>query len=102
MKSANGGTVEVDGDTWELFPIRDQSNRKLLARTAGHVLRETKAAREWPKYHENALAIASDGGGNLLVMFQEGAGFEPQIFIWNHEDGSLEMAAKDFEEIQRV
>ena len=102
MKRLNGGTVEVNGDTWELFPIRDQSNRKVLSRTANHVLRETKAASEWPKFHENALAVASDGAGNLLVMFQEGPVVHPQVFIWNHEDGSLELAAEDFASVQRV
>jgi SMI1 / KNR4 family (SUKH-1) len=46
MKQSNGGAVEVGGDTWELFPIRDQSNRKLLSRTANHVLCETQSAQK--------------------------------------------------------
>jgi hypothetical protein len=29
----NGGFVKVRGEEWQLFPIRDQSSRKLISRT---------------------------------------------------------------------
>ena len=102
MMQANGGTVEVDGDTWELFPLRDGSDRKRLSRTANHVLHETQKAQEWPNYHENAIAIAGDGSGDLLVLFQEGPEIRPQVFIWSHVDGSLQLTANDFREIRRA
>ncbi|HEX5772747.1 MAG TPA: SMI1/KNR4 family protein [Geomobilimonas sp.] len=102
MMKCNGGTVEVWDDTWELFPIFDQTSRKHISRTCNHILKETKSAQEWATYHENAYAIAGNGSGDLLVIFRGGRIFEPQIFVWSHEDGALIAVAQDFAEMRRV
>ena len=102
MKIANGGEVELNGDAWQLLPIRDTSSRKLISRTANDVLRETRSAREWKLFPENALAIASNGTGDLLLLLRQGQQFAPDIVVWRHEDGAIERAADDSEQLQRV
>ena len=102
MMKDNGGSVDVRNDDWDLFPVRNQSSRKLIARTANHILRETKSAREWRGYPESALAIGGNGSGDLLVFIKEGSIFNPEVVIWGHEDGSLEPEANDFSKLEKA
>ena len=37
----NGGEVRALGDMWRLFPVFDASDRRRIARTAYHIVRET-------------------------------------------------------------
>lgn len=39
----NGGEVRADRQTWTLYPVWDASNRKTIARTANHIIRENEA-----------------------------------------------------------
>ena len=96
MKRANGGSVEAADDVWELIPIRDVSDRKRHSRTTNHVLLETASFSEWGSWPGNACALAQNGAGDALVIFRCGPTFEPEIFVWRHEDGSLELVADDF------
>jgi hypothetical protein len=36
----NGGEVRALGDMWRLFPVFDASDRRRIARTANHIVRE--------------------------------------------------------------
>jgi hypothetical protein len=90
MRLSNGGEVEVNDDGWTLYPIADKSDKKRLARTANHILLETQGCREWPKFSENALAIAGNGTGDQLVYLRNGSSFGPTVYMWSHESGELE------------
>jgi hypothetical protein len=102
MMKCNGGTIEAWDDTWELFPIFDQTSKKHISRTCNHILKETESAKKWTTYHENAYAIASNGFGDLLVIFREVNAFDPNVFLWCHEDGALITVAVDFAELKRA
>ena len=102
MMLNNGGSVAIGEEEWDLFPIFDQSSKKMISRTCNHILKETKSAQEWPRYHELAIAIASNGCGDLLVIFQKGKELENEVFFWSHEDGSLQLVANDFSELQKA
>jgi len=102
MMQNNGGAVEAYDEVWELFPIQDQSSKKLISRTCNHVLKETESAQEWPNFHENALAIGENGSGDYLIIFQEGQKFEPGVFAWFHEDGALVTVAAQFSDLKRA
>lgn len=82
----NGGEVVVGGREWTLFPVLDETDRKRSARTANHILWETEQARAWPAFPAQAVAIASNGLGDLLVLLPGADG--PQL--WRHENGSTE------------
>jgi len=102
MMRDNGGSVKIQDDDWELFPIRNQGSRKLVSRTANHILRETASAKEWRGYPDNAIAIGSNGSGDLLVLIKEDSIFNNQVYVWDHEDASLTTVANDFSELKRA
>jgi len=91
LREENGGEIEAAGDVWELFPVQDSSDRKRISRTANHIVRETAQAREWPAFPVAAVAIASNGTGDYLIL--EPAKEDPrrladQVLQWVHETGS--------------
>ena len=98
----NGGLVKALGGTWELYPIRDETDRKRLARTAVDLVVEQARVRDWPGFPPDAIAVGTDDGGNLLVLLSsaDGTRFDDPVFAWWHEDGELEPAADGFEELQ--
>jgi hypothetical protein len=100
MMRSNGGQIHVAGDEWELIPIRDDTDRKRLTRTTSDVISETASYSGFPTWPQLALAIAHNGSGDALVMFQSGSGFEPEIFVWSHEDGALMLVAESFGELR--
>ena len=102
MMLDNGGSVELQEDDWELFPIRNQESRKLISRTANHILRETALAKEWRGYPDNAIAIGSNGSGDLLVLLKEDSVFNNQVYLWGHEEASLTTVASDFSELKKA
>jgi len=102
MAQANGGEVEVLDDVWQLHPIADTSDRKRLARTANHVIRETESLRGWARFPAGALAIAANGSGDQLVFLRGATSFESAVHLWSHETGELEQVAEDFSELQGI
>lgn len=77
----NGGEVGAEGDDWTLHPVWDPTDRKRMARTAGHVVRETGRAREWPGFPGDAVSIATDGTGDHLIL-RPGS---DRVELWDHE-----------------
>lgn len=64
----NGGEVRAADDIWQLHPVFDRSDRRRIARTAGHILRETESAKKWWGFPDDAVAVAANGTGNQLVL----------------------------------
>ena len=79
MMKGNGGAVRADGDVWWLYPILDTSDRKRLKRSCNDILHETGFMRDWRGWPENALAIASNGTSDRLVLLKEGRQYDPAI-----------------------
>lgn len=88
----NGGEVQAAGDVWRLFPVFDPGDRRRITRTANHVVRETRAAREWPGFPEDAIAIADNGGGDYLIL----RGGSEAVEFWDHETGEMEPVEVDW------
>lgn len=90
LRRANGGEIEANGEFWSLFPVWDSTDRRTVARTTNHIVRENETLRNespdafWDRY----IAIATDGGGNLLVIGTKG----DVIYGWDHETGELSPA----------
>ncbi len=83
----NGGEIRADRQLWTLYPVWDASNRKSIARTASHILRENHAhRRDWPEILPGThFAIADNGGGDLLVLGRDG----DDVYFWDHETGDM-------------
>ena len=97
----NGGQVAVGRDVFNLHPILDTTDRKRLARTCNDIIRETAAARLWPGFPSEALAVGNNGGGDLLVLLPDPVGgrYADAVYWWDHETGEVYPAADAFEEL---
>lgn len=87
LVQANGGTLEAEGEYWQLFSVLDTTDRKHITRSATHIAGETASAREWVGFPPQGIAIASNGGGDYLVLLpEEGAPsrLQERPFIWLH------------------
>ena len=96
MMRDNGGEIQAAGDTWLLYPVYDQSDRKRIKRTCNHILLETRSAASWAGFPQEAVAIASNGLGDQLTFLpdeQDSRVFEPCVYFWNHETRELEPVA---------
>ena len=107
MQRRNGGMVldPVWETTWQLHPFLDRSERKRLARTCNDIIRETEEAKQWRTFPQVAVAIAANGGGDLMVFMPEAEGAHrlgPTVFLWDHETGDLIEAAPDFAALRRL
>ncbi|GFK18439.1 SMI1/KNR4 family protein [Corynebacterium glutamicum] len=85
LQNNGGEVIDNENNDWILHPVRDDSDRKRLVRTANDIIRETESAREWDNFPENAIAIANDGTGDLIILLPDDDAF----YIWSHEDEPL-------------
>lgn len=95
----NGGEIRASGETWWLFPVWDPTNKKTMARTASHILRENEMLRrEWPDVlPAGYLTIAENGGGDYLVLAPEA----DAIAYWDHETGEIAAVDVDWRRFDR-
>lgn len=101
MINSNGGELIADDLEFELYPFFDKSNKKRISRTCNHIGLETRKAREWEWFPEKAIAIASDGYGNQLVLIHNGDGnLREEILFWDHETGGVEKIANSIMEFE--
>jgi hypothetical protein len=96
----NGGEVVTGSDSWSLYPIFDDSDKKRLKRTCIDIVRETKTASEWRGFPPEALAIGANGCGDKLVVLADPGSdrYADAVYWWDHETGDLNKVADDFSE----
>lgn len=100
LKVENGGEVEIKGNSWEIYPVYDTSDRTRIKRTCNNIISETESAREWYGFPEEAIAIGENGSGDRLVIFRQSRSkYGEEIFIWNHETLKLTSVAKNFKKL---
>lgn len=104
MQQLNGGEVIADDDQWQLFPFFDQADKKHIKRTCNHILYETKQAQHWIGFPAHAIAIASNGAGDLLILQKDDHSHHLQetIYRWLHETGESKVIAKCFDQLKLV
>ena len=86
----NGGEIAVVPwpDVWSLYPVRDDTDRRRLARTASHIVRqhtELAELREAGDLPDDAIAIAENAGGDLLLRLAS-----ESFAVWDHETAELD------------
>ncbi len=96
MQRSNGGDINVAGDDWQLFPIYDDSDKNSIRRTCNDIVRETKLARERACFPSDGVAIASNGGGDLLLFLpnEMGERMSEAIYFWDHQTGESKSVAE--------
>ena len=87
LMARNGGELSTAGDDWRVFPVFDPTNRRTTARSANHIVLETRKARAWEGFPKDGVAIAENGAGDFLVLVPAGSSgrLNPQVHLWNHE-----------------
>lgn len=102
MQAHNGGQRSIDGELWDLIPIRDDRSERRLSRTSEDVLGWTDEFRMWRTWPKGAVSIARNGVGDALLFLRKGAQIRPEVYVWWHETGSLEKIASDFGAVPAV
>ena len=102
MKLDNGGEASTEEDDWEIYPIKDTSDRKRLSRTCNHILSETESCKGFGNFPDEAITIASNGLGDQMVFIKESGRFQNTVFLWLHETGELQELATTFNEIKKL
>jgi hypothetical protein len=100
LLARNGGELSTAGDDWQVFPVFDTTHRKAASRSASHIVLENRSARGWEGFPQGAVAIASNGSGDLLVFVPAGPSgrLDPQVYVWNHETRKCTAAALRYED----
>jgi len=102
MMEENGGEVTTEDEDWQLYPILDSSDKKRLSRSCNDIIAETKNAANGAGFPEQAVAIAANGAGDLLVFLKSGEEFDPEVYVWSHETGEVSKVRNDFSDLDRL
>ena len=91
MVKNNGGEVSTPGDSWQLHPFLDSNDQKRLKRTCNDIVLETRKAREWSGFPDNAIVIGSNGGGDRLVLLpsSDAPAILGPVYWWDHGTDEL-------------
>ncbi len=102
MVIENGGAIQTGDDDWELIPFFDRADNKRMSRTCNHIVLETNKAREWQGFPQDAVAIATNGYGDYLVLIKSGEEqnkLDNGVYLWAHETSILTQIAENFNEL---
>lgn len=103
LSKCNGGTIQTETDSWQVFPILDGTDRKRIARTCNSIDRETKSARDgWFGFPPDAIAIAGGMGGDLMILLpmeDDPTTLQHTVYWWDHETGEVEQLADGFDDL---
>jgi hypothetical protein len=100
MSRSNGGVVYVGEETWFLFPFRDSTSHERIRRTASDIRYETKAAIDDALgFPADGVAIAKNGGGDLLFLRREGARLRDEVCLFQLHGGEVGIALDDVAEL---
>lgn len=75
-----------------VFPVLDPSHSQAATSRTKDIVSETRSARSLEGFPGNAVAIASNGAGDLLVLMPTGSSnhLDPQVQRWSHETRQCE------------
>jgi hypothetical protein len=103
MKTLNGGEIDLEEDTWAIYPVFDKSDAKRIKRTSNHILHETKVAKEWNNFPVDAVAIGQNGFGDKLILLPEERSsikLGEAIYLWSHETGDVTEICSNINELE--
>lgn len=89
----NGGSVWAFDDEWQLYSVLDNRDSRHLKRSSTTILQETNTAKQWDGFPDNAVAIAGNGTGDLLILLpKDSHQLGDEVYLWHHDDNDLELA----------
>ncbi|WP_051695147.1 SMI1/KNR4 family protein [Caulobacter sp. UNC358MFTsu5.1] len=81
----NGGEVATADDDWTIHPVWDPTDRRTIARTASHIVKEVDQARAWAGFPSDAIPLAINDQGDRIIV--RAARDDPEV--WDHETGLI-------------
>jgi hypothetical protein len=101
MSKDNGGEFVTRDDSWRLHSFLDTSDRTRLKRTCKDIVSETRKARERPDFPPNAVAIAANSGGELLILLPrlDAPDVLGPIYRWDPHTGNVDLVRDDFNDV---
>ena len=96
MRRRNGGEVQLDGESWWLYPVRDSTDRNSIRRTAGDILRATQTAvSDGLGFPTGGVAIAHNGASDLLFLRETQGTLGHAVWVFRLRGGELALAVDD-------
>lgn len=87
LLNENGGTIWALDDGWQLYSVLDNRDSRHLKRSSTTIIQETNTAKHWENFPDNAVVIAGNGTGNLLVLLkQDNQKLSDDVYLWCHDD----------------
>lgn len=99
MKEINGGSIESNEDSWELFPFLDTTDKKRISRTCNNIFSETQKEKQNSNFPQNAISIGSNSCGDILIFLKRENHdnvLDNPVYWWDHENGEILKIAEDF------
>ena len=92
ISKENRGHLTIKDETWDLYPVWDKADRKRLKRTCNDIVHETKVCYDCTGFPSKAVAIATNGCGDQLILLpEEGTNkLNETLYFWSHETGEYE------------
>lgn len=103
MAEQNGGIIETKEQNWKLFPVFDKSDAVRMMSTCDHIGIETRNAKVWDDFPEDAVAIGKNEYGDLIMLSpdKDNRGMLSEIiYIWVRETGEVAELAKNILQVQ--
>ncbi len=87
LMARNGGELSTAGDDWRVFPVHDSTDGDRTKGTSNHIVQETRKARASEGFPKDAVAIATNGSGDYLILMpgRRAGQLDPQVQLWSHE-----------------
>ena len=82
MATANGGSVELLGDSWSVCCVADSSSIKRFTRTFDGIVRQTRLMRELRWFPPEGVVIAICNTGRLVLVPESDARLSTDVFVW--------------------
>lgn len=104
MVEQNGGVIETKEYDWHLFPFFDKSDPVKIMSTCDHIGIETRNAKVWDEFPEDAVAIGKNEYGDLIILSpdQDQQGMLSEIvYLWVRETGEVIEFAKNIHQVQK-
>jgi hypothetical protein len=96
----DGGELKIGGDSWQLIPFLDTTDRKRLTRTCNDIVQETARMRGWHGFPADAFVVAQNGRGDYLIIRPDAEGSNDlgeTVYFWDHETGEHEPVVRSLD-----
>jgi hypothetical protein len=100
LVAVNGGELSTGGEDWRVFPVLDITNHSTADHGTTDIVSETRHARTLEGFPEDAVAIASNRAGDLLVLLASGSPkrLDPQVQLWDRGTHQCKPVALRYED----